>query len=120
MPRAKPKPESVPQPQPQPTVANGPADEVLTLAEAAAYLKLSETDVAGLVQTQSLPGRYVAGQWRFLKAAIQQWLATGPTPKSNKEAWMALAGVWKDDPHLEEVLQEIHKQKERATAKDES
>ena len=45
--------------------------------EAAGYLRLPEAEVVGLVHSQGLPGRCVAGEWRFLKAAIQHWLATG-------------------------------------------
>ncbi len=54
----------------------------------------------------------------FLKEAIRDWMRTGPASKSNKEAWMALAGVWKDDPRWEELLQEIHKQRERPATDD--
>jgi excisionase family DNA binding protein len=72
---------------------NGAAADVITLAEAAAYLRLSETDIVELVHTQNLPCRLVGSEWRFLKAAIQQWLTSGsPTPQSRKEAQLALAG----------------------------
>jgi excisionase family DNA binding protein len=92
---------------------------VLTLAEAAVYLRLPEADVIRLVDEQALPARRLGDEWRFLKEAIRDWMRTGTSPKSNKEAWMTLAGVWKNDPHLEEVLQEIHKQRGRPTTADE-
>jgi prepilin-type N-terminal cleavage/methylation domain-containing protein len=47
------------------------------------------------------------------------WL-TNPQPKSNKEAWMALAGAWKDDPYVEEELKEIYRQRGRPLTEDES
>jgi excisionase family DNA binding protein len=89
--------------------------EMLTLSEAAEYLRLSETNVPRLVEQQGLPARRAGNKWRFLKAAIQDWLRTGPPP-SNKDAWMALAGAWKDDPYPDELRQEIARQRERLQA----
>jgi excisionase family DNA binding protein len=91
----------------EPARANGLVNEVLTLAEAADYLRLGETDVLQLVQEQGLPARQLGPEWRFLKSAIQDWLGAGPAPRSNKQAWMALAGVWKNDPFQEEMRKEI-------------
>src|SRR4051794_19626813 len=84
-----------------------PAGDVLTLAEAAAYLRLPEAEVTRLVQTQGLPGRRAANEWRFLKSAIQAWLSA-PTPKAGDGIW-ALAGSWKDDPDLDDMLNEIYR-----------
>lgn len=53
------------QSHPPPGLVNGPSGEVLTLAEAAAYLRVPETEVVSLVHAQGLPGRRVAGEWRF-------------------------------------------------------
>jgi excisionase family DNA binding protein len=112
MPRTKkPKPEPTPRPIPQPAAVNGPAGEVLTLAEAAAYLRFSEADVLRLVDQQGLPARRLANEWRFLKTAIQDWLRT-PPPTSNKEAWLALAGIWKDVPYVEQELEEIYRRRQ--------
>ena len=69
MPRTKPKPASKPIP-PTPVV-NGAVGEVLTLAEAAAYPRRPEDAVQAAVQDQNLPGRFINGEWRFLKAGIQ-------------------------------------------------
>src|ERR1700722_2764279 len=107
MPRTKKKPEPVSHRPIAPTVNGGQSvEDVMTLAEAAAYLKLSEADVRRLVDEQGLPAQRVGNEWRFLKAAIQQWLSI-PVLKTNKETWMALAGIWKDDPYVEEELKEI-------------
>ena len=98
MPRTKGKPALVPQ---QGGANNGTTDEVLTLPEAAAYLRLAESEVVNLAHTRGLPGRYVAGEWRFLKAALQHWLATGsPTWDTRKAAILELSGTYKDDPDL--------------------
>lgn len=49
-------------------------DEVLTLEELAAYLKVSETTAYALVRGGELPGRKVGREWRFLKARVVEWL----------------------------------------------
>ena len=122
MPRtSKTKPAPAPQAEPASAGVNGPFGEVLTLAEAAAYLRLPEADVLRLVDEQGLPARRLAKEWRFLKAAIQQWLSTGsPKPRSSKEALLALVGAWKDDPYVEEELKEIYRQRGRPMTEDES
>jgi hypothetical protein len=43
---------------------NGGMDEVLTLTEAAAYLRHTESEMVGPAHAQGLPGRYVASEWR--------------------------------------------------------
>src|SRR5437588_12803571 len=94
-----------PLPQAAPASVNGPAGEVLTLGEAAAYLRLPEADVLRLVDEQGLPGRRLANEWRFLKAAIEQWLST-PAPRYSNEAQLAVVGSWKEHPYVEEELNE--------------
>jgi excisionase family DNA binding protein len=116
MPRTKKQPE----PTPPAAAANGPPPEVLTLGEAAAYLRLSEAEVLRLVDDQHLPARQLGKEWRFLKTAIQDWLRTGPPPKPSKEAQLAVAGAWKDDPYVEEELKEIYRQRGRPMTEDES
>jgi excisionase family DNA binding protein len=113
MPRTKPGPA-----EPAPARAsNGLMMEVLTLSEAAAYLRLPEADVVRLVKEQSLPARRLGNEWRFLQTAIRDRLRSGPG--SNKEAWMALAGVWKDDPYVEKELEEIYQRRRQSDAEDE-
>jgi excisionase family DNA binding protein len=104
-----------------PAGPNGPVSEVFTLEEAAAYLRLPEEDVLRMFHEQGLPARQVGTEWRFLKAAVQRWLGTGTPPlQSNKQAWMALAGAWKDDPYVEEELNEIYRQRGRPTTEAEA
>ena len=43
--------------------------EVLTLDEAAAFLRVSQDAVLRLAVQQALPGRQIEGQWRFLRTA---------------------------------------------------
>jgi excisionase family DNA binding protein len=90
----------------------------LTLSEAADYLRLPEADVVRLFQEQGLPARRLGNEWRFLLDAIRVWLSAGTAPKSNKEAWMGLVGVWKDDPYFDEMLKEIDKSRGRPLPED--
>lgn len=112
------KPQTRRAPEPK-TAENG---EVLTLAEAAAYLRVSEAEVIRLVQRQDLPGRLLGAkwnEWRFLKSALQDWLRNAP-PRGSKEAQLAVAGAWKDDPLLEEELREIYRQRGRPMIEEKS
>jgi excisionase family DNA binding protein len=118
MPRTKKKSGAASQPPMPPTVNGGQSvEDVMTLADAAAYLKLSEADVLRLVNEQALPARHLGNEWRFLKAAIQQWLST-PTLKTNNEAWMALAGSCKDDPDLEGIVEDAYRRRGRPITED--
>lgn len=91
---------------------NGPVIAVFTLAEAAAFLRLSEAEVLKLVQSQNLPGRFTGKEWRFLKSGIERWLTTGPpTVQSRKESQLALAGKYKDDPDLKRICEEAYRER---------
>lgn len=116
MPRTKKKPS----PQnltPQSTGMNGPPGEVLTLSETAAYLRLAESEVLRLIHEQRLPARRVGSEWRFFKAAVQEWLSQ-PIPSPSKEAQLASAGAFKDDPDLEAIVEEIYRRRGRPITED--
>lgn len=118
MPRTKStKAEPLSQSEPSPAAENGSPAEVLTLAEAAAYLRLPEADTIGLVHSQDLPGRLAGGQWRFLKSAIQVWLSK-PPPKYSKEAQRSVAGLLADDPDLAPMVEEIYRKRGRPITED--
>jgi len=117
MARSKPKPEPTSQPVVPSPAVNGPVGDVLTLAEAAAYLRLSEEVVVGLVHSQDLPGRFAGREWRFLKSAIQEWLSK-PPPKYSKEGQLSVAGMFKDDPDLVEMVEEIYRRRGRPITED--
>src|SRR5262245_45815856 len=118
MPRTtKPKPEPIRQPEPPVAAVNAPVGEVLTLPEAAAYLRLPEQEVIAAATSQGLPGRLVSGEWRFLKAALQQWLSVSqPSAEMRRAAQMALVGAWKDDPTVDQLREEIEKYRRQLDA----
>ena len=108
MPRTKSKPEA------QAPILNGPIGEVMSLSEAAAYLRLPEAEVVRLVQAQGLPGRLAGTEWRFLKAAVQHWLGCGlPSWETRKAAILEIAGKYRDDPDLEQIVEDAYRRRGR-------
>jgi excisionase family DNA binding protein len=55
-------------------------DEVLTLEQLASLLRLEPQGLEALAQEGGLPGRRVAGEWRFARSAVLDWLAEGESP----------------------------------------
>jgi len=49
-------------------------DQILTLKEVAAYLKLAEKTAYKLAAAGKLPGFKVGGSWRFKEADIERWI----------------------------------------------
>lgn len=49
--------------------------EVMTLAEAASYVRLAVRTVYGLAQRHEIPCAKLSTRWRFSKAALDAWLA---------------------------------------------
>jgi excisionase family DNA binding protein len=91
--------------------------EVLNLADAAAYLRVTESQLLQLVHDQALPGRRFGTEWRFLKAAIQDWLRT-PPKRGSREAVLSTIGAWKDDPLVEEEIKEIYRKRREDLVED--
>ncbi|PSV44877.1 methylation-associated defense system helix-turn-helix domain-containing protein MAD1 [Photobacterium indicum] len=50
-------------------------DQILTLKEVAAYLKLAEKTAYRLVSEGKLPGFKVGGSWRFKREDLDAWIA---------------------------------------------
>ena len=48
--------------------------DVLSLEEAATYLKIEFGDLRRMIKEQGLPGRKIGDEWRFLRGAIADWL----------------------------------------------
>ena len=49
-------------------------EEVLTLAEAAAYLRVDEEALAKLASKHHVPSKKIGNEWRFLRKALADWL----------------------------------------------
>ena len=53
-----------------------PADDVLTLEEVAALLRLPVEAVRARAEAGDLPGRRFGEEWRFARAAVLEWLGS--------------------------------------------
>lgn len=49
-------------------------DEILTVKELAAYLKIAEKAVYRFASEEKIPGFKVCGSWRFRKSEIDRWI----------------------------------------------
>ncbi|MGR5249901.1 methylation-associated defense system helix-turn-helix domain-containing protein MAD1 [Vibrio aestuarianus] len=49
-------------------------DQILTLKEVAAYLKLAEKTAYRLASEGKLPGFKVGGSWRFKREDLEVWI----------------------------------------------
>ena len=83
---------------------------VLTLTEAARFLRLPPKTVERLVAEQGLPGRKVGKEWRFLLAAIERWLEPGVV---RGKSILEQAGIFADDPDFEAFQKELERSRKR-------
>jgi excisionase family DNA binding protein len=117
MSQTKTKTQKKPKPSAPVNGAIAPTTEVFTLSEAAAYLRVTESELLRLVGDQALPGRQFGTEWRFLKSAIQDWLKT-PPKRGSREAVLSTIGAWKDDPLVEEEIKEIYRKRREDLVED--
>ncbi len=96
---------------------------VLDPKAAADYLHVSEPTVIEEAEKGRLPGRKIGSDWRFLTLALADWLRAEPQPKpeakpaSSKERMLAVAGAWKDDPTVDAMMEEIHRNRKANSGK---
>jgi excisionase family DNA binding protein len=76
-------------------------DEILSIKDAASYLKLNQMNVYKLVQKGVLPGFKVGGNWRFQKEILDDWMRH----KTMENRISTL--VVDDDPMVREILTEM-------------
>ncbi len=103
--------------KPKPALSNKPlamAAEVMALAEAAVFLRVPEDGLKADAASGRVPGRLVAGEWRFTKATLLAWFnepETAAPKKSSKQRMLDLAGAWKDDPTVDAMVEEIYRKR---------
>jgi excisionase family DNA binding protein len=91
--------------------------DVLTPAQAAAYLQVSEEVITHAAEAGLLPGRKIGAEWRFLRLAIAEWLRPSYEPHqplSSKERMLAVAGLWKNDPSVDALMEDIARRRKAA------
>lgn len=55
-------------------------DNVMTITELSAYLKISKSTLYKLAQKGKLPGHKVGRHWRFHREAVDAWLKRSANP----------------------------------------
>lgn len=76
-------------------------EQVLTLDEAAAYLRISAAELAKLARKENVPAQKIAKDWRFLRRTLDDWLRfPGISPR---ESGMHLRWVL-ESPLADELL----------------
>ena len=49
-------------------------DEIMTIEEVAAYLRLNEKKIYALISAGKLPAARISGKWLFPKHLVDQWV----------------------------------------------
>jgi len=85
-------------------------DGVLTLKEAATYLKIPEEKIERQAIQGKIPGMRIEDEWRFLKTAIDDWLRS----YDSRTILMNQAGALSDDEKSDELLMMIYLERGRS------
>ncbi len=89
--------------------ATSPHSDVLTLEEAADYLRISKELIREQALKGRIPGRRIDQHWRFLKNAIDEWLRN----YTGRDLLMNQAGALADDATLAALRDAIYLERER-------
>ena len=92
----------------QPTEVDA-ATVSLSLRDVAVDLRLTPDVVTLLVERKSLLGELIDGQWRFTRAALDEFKRN----RGRKETLLRQAGAFADDPMLPEILLRIYRDRGR-------
>ena len=84
--------------------------QVLTIDEVAAYLRLPKETVERQALHGQIPGRCIETTWRFLKAAIDDWLKS----KDSHTVLLQQAGAFADDETLPALRKSIYTKRGRS------
>jgi excisionase family DNA binding protein len=78
--------------------------DVLTLDEVAGYLRLPKEVIEQQAKKGQIPARRIEDTWRFLKAAIDDWLRS----QDSRLILLSQAGAFVDDVTLPELRASIY------------
>jgi excisionase family DNA binding protein len=84
--------------------------DVMTLAEAARYLRVPKKRVEELAAQGSIPARRIGETWRFLKSGLDEWLKGQP---DGKALLLQQFGAFADDETLPALRAAIYKARGR-------
>ncbi len=83
--------------------------EVLTLEEAASYLRLTPAIVRNKAIHGMIPGQAIdENSWRFLKSAIDDWLCR----RDSRSILLSQAGIFAGDEMLVEIQEQIDRDRQ--------
>lgn len=88
--------------------------DVLTLEEVADYLRLSKETIERQALQGQIPGRRIEDTWRFLKAAIDDWLRS----HDSRTILLQQAGALAADETLPELRAAIYAARRRPEAEE--
>ncbi len=83
--------------------------DVLTLEEAASYLRLPQDTLARQAAEGNIPGRRIEDSWRFLKTALDDWLRR----QDSRAILIQQAGALADDATLPDLRAMIYRARKR-------
>jgi excisionase family DNA binding protein len=86
--------------------------EVLTLEEVARYLRLPKDAIVRQLARGAIPGRQIEDTWRFLKAAIDDWLRS----YDSRTLLLQQAGALAEDESLPTLRKKIYAARKRPEA----
>jgi excisionase family DNA binding protein len=89
--------------------------DVLTLEEAAEYLRLPKETIERQAVQGQIPGRRIEDTWRFLKAAIDDWLRS----YDSRILLLQQAGALANDKTLHELRATIYEERGRPETEEE-
>jgi len=88
--------------------------DVLTLEEVARYLRLPQEKVERQAAQGQIPGRRIEDTWRFLKAAVDDWLRS----QDARAILLQQAGALADDETLSQLRASTYAERGRSEADD--
>lgn len=83
--------------------------EILSLEEVASYLRLPVETIEHQAEQGQIPGRKIEDTWRFLKAAVDDWLRS----HDGRTLLIQQAGALADDETLSELRRSIYQARRR-------
>jgi len=86
--------------------------EVLTLEEAAGYLRVPKEMMEREVIQGKIPGRRIDRTWRFHKSALDEWLQR----QGGRSVLLSQAGALADDSTLAQLRSDIYAERGRLEA----
>lgn len=88
--------------------------DILTLEETSEYLRLPVETVLNQALNGNIPGRRIEDNWRFLKAAIDDWLRA----TNSRSVLLSQAGAFANDDSLIQLRDDIYQVRGRSEIDD--